>query len=268
MKLAPNTTAAPSQRRLPNWLGAYTDYTAHTEAPREFHSWVAISTLAGAIGRRCWIDMGMFKLYPSFYTILVAPPGIATKSTTAAIGMNLLEESEAIPVFQGSITWQAMIDALADTAHVVEIGKKSLQMSELQVFASELGVLFDSNDMSMIDMLVDLWDGKEKFTRRTKGGGVIEVARPYVNFIACTTPSWLSSYAESYFIEGGFFSRTIFVYAEEKDRLIAYPDQSLDKGIQADLIHDLKAISELKGCLLYTSPSPRDRTRSRMPSSA
>ena len=25
---------------------------------------------------------------------------------------------------------------------------------------------------------------------------------------------------------------------------------------------------EIKGCLLYTSPSPRDRTRSRMPSSA
>ena len=25
---------------------------------------------------------------------------------------------------------------------------------------------------------------------------------------------------------------------------------------------------QLKGCLLYTSPSPRDRTRSRMPSSA
>ena len=26
--------------------------------------------------------------------------------------------------------------------------------------------------------------------------------------------------------------------------------------------------SDIKGCLLYTSPSPRDRTRSRMPSSA
>ena len=26
--------------------------------------------------------------------------------------------------------------------------------------------------------------------------------------------------------------------------------------------------SEVKSCLLYTSPSPRDRTRSRMPSSA
>ena len=28
------------------------------------------------------------------------------------------------------------------------------------------------------------------------------------------------------------------------------------------------AIKRLLGCLLYTSPSPRDRTRSRMPSSA
>ena len=29
-----------------------------------------------------------------------------------------------------------------------------------------------------------------------------------------------------------------------------------------------EAIQELRHCLLYTSPSPRDRTRSRMPSSA
>ena len=30
----------------------------------------------------------------------------------------------------------------------------------------------------------------------------------------------------------------------------------------------LKDIARNKDCLLYTSPSPRDRTRSRMPSSA
>ena len=33
------------------------------------------------------------------------------------------------------------------------------------------------------------------------------------------------------------------------------------------LVEDCK-IKRLYGCLLYTSPSPRDRTRSRMPSSA
>ena len=31
---------------------------------------------------------------------------------------------------------------------------------------------------------------------------------------------------------------------------------------------DAEAQAAIKGCLLYTSPSPRDRTRSRMPSSA
>ena len=35
------------------------------------------------------------------------------------------------------------------------------------------------------------------------------------------------------------------------------------KGIQ-----NQRMIIEVGGCLLYTSPSPRDRTRSRMPSSA
>ena len=31
---------------------------------------------------------------------------------------------------------------------------------------------------------------------------------------------------------------------------------------------DQKGVDISNGCLLYTSPSPRDRTRSRMPSSA
>ena len=35
-------------------------------------------------------------------------------------------------------------------------------------------------------------------------------------------------------------------------------------GRGADVVQD----AAVQGCLLYTSPSPRDRTRSRMPSSA
>src|SRR5665811_1064826 len=30
-------------------------------------------------------------------------------------------------------------------------------------------------------------------------------------------------------------------------------------------LHDVSPMIKIKGCLLYTSPSPRDRTRSRMP---
>ena len=42
----------------------------------------------------------------------------------------------------------------------------------------------------------------------------------------------------------------------KNDEFYAYADSLRDQ---------LKAVN---GCLLYTSPSPRDRTRSRMPSSA
>ena len=38
-----------------------------------------------------------------------------------------------------------------------------------------------------------------------------------------------------------------------------------DKQIE---LSDSQVVAVIKSCLLYTSPSPRDRTRSRMPSSA
>ena len=43
----------------------------------------------------------------------------------------------------------------------------------------------------------------------------------------------------------------------------------IDQGFAGESIEGLNiAIAFIMGCLLYTSPSPRDRTRSRMPSSA
>ena len=39
-----------------------------------------------------------------------------------------------------------------------------------------------------------------------------------------------------------------------------------ERPMVCSVIADL--ISKIESCLLYTSPSPRDRTRSRMPSSA
>ena len=55
-----------------------------------------------------------------------------------------------------------------------------------------------------------------------------------------------------------------------------YKDPSLPDGMmrwgwtikKAKLSKDDKINGQYKDCLLYTSPSPRDRTRSRMPSSA
>ena len=50
--------------------------------------------------------------------------------------------------------------------------------------------------------------------------------------------------------------------------IFALEEAGLDLETLGLLVTNSKNIFELYGCLLYTSPSPRDRTRSRMPSSA
>ena len=40
------------------------------------------------------------------------------------------------------------------------------------------------------------------------------------------------------------------------------------KNTDNAVLKDKSEVSDKEACLLYTSPSPRDRTRSRMPSSA
>ena len=59
--------------------------------------------------------------------------------------------------------------------------------------------------------------------------------------------------------------RSIFVTAIDTNPLAANPDVVIKERTE-DFQNGLAVISRL--CLLYTSPSPRDRTRSRMPSSA
>ena len=51
--------------------------------------------------------------------------------------------------------------------------------------------------------------------------------------------------------------------------LLAQPGPLPDvRGLGVAVSHQRDNPEGRKGCLLYTSPSPRDRTRSRMPSSA
>ena len=56
---------------------------------------------------------------------------------------------------------------------------------------------------------------------------------------------------------------------EELDSAMGYLTSGKLNDMQANkLISNMQKMDEFYNCLLYTSPSPRDRTRSRMPSSA
>ena len=189
----------------------------------------------------------------NFYIVLVAPPGIVQKSSTADIGMRLLRQIKEIKFGPQSTTWQSLVSKLAEST--VPMGgleqKKVIPMSALTIVASEFGTFMNMNDNEMIDVLVDLWDGKDgPWEKATKTAGADIIQNPCINIIGCTTPSWIAGHFPEYMIHGGFASRTIFIYADRKAKRVPYPFDEIPKEIMElhdPLVEDLTKISKLLG---------------------
>jgi len=236
-----------SSRIYPNWIDAYMKYSSYSEAPDTFHFWTAVSTLAGALRRRVYIDQGYFQWTANCYIVFVAPPGIVSKSTTASIGMNLLKQVPGINFGPDAMTWQALITSLAGSSEQFLIGDTYHTMSAVTISSSEFGTLLNPSDREMVDALVSLWDGQVgTFEKKTKTMGDDVIQNPWINMLACTTPAWIGGNFPEYMIGGGFMSRCVFVYADHKRHLVAYPRDQLPPDfleMQRNLVHDLEVIS-------------------------
>lgn len=210
-----------------------------------------MSTIAGALRRKVWIDQAYFRWHANFYVILVAPPGIVSKSTTAGVGMDLLRKVPGVRFGPDVVTMQALITAFAEVSEMFEYKEEHIPMSALTLESSEFGNLLNPQDKDMVDLLVSLWDGKAgSFEKKTKHSGSDSVENPWINLIGCTTPAWIAGNFPDYMIGGGFTSRCVFVYADTKAKFVAYPGLEVphDHGeTKQHLIDDLTAISELKG---------------------
>jgi Protein of unknown function (DUF3987) len=242
-------------RRLKSWLRSYMLYTEHSESPDRFHFWTAVSTIAGALRRKVWIDMGYFEWTPNFFIFLVAPPGIVSKSTSANIGIDLLREIEGIRFGPSALTWQGLVKLLGESLQSFPMDNNLLgmkfEMCSITSLASELGTFLDPKNREMIDLLVDLWDGRKgSWVKFTKMDGAENIVNPWVNLIACTTPSWIADNVNNQFIKGGFASRSVFIFSDVKRKLVAYPFRHLPKDhsqLHDDLVADLRHIAEFRG---------------------
>lgn len=243
----------PKERILDNWIESYLEFTQHTEAPEKFHRWTAISTIAGALRRKVWIDEGFYQYVPNFYIVFVAEPGIVSKSTTVSIGMNLLRKVPGINFGPSAGTWQALVKRLADSTEQYPMPDGDFfPMSCLTLEVSELGNLVDPRNREMLDAFVALYDGQkgvwEKITK-TSTSEAIENA--WVNLIGCTTPAWVAENCSDYFSGGGFASRILFIYASKKRNIVAFPSRHIPGDFnlrRKALIHDLElCIARLAG---------------------
>lgn len=235
-------------RNYADWLQAYVEYSSYTEAPPQMHFWCGVSSVAGALQRKVWIDNAFFKWHANHYILIVAPPGIVSKSTTATISMEILKAVPGILFGPDIVTWPALVEAFEASSSSFQLGGDWYPQCALTLESSELGNLVNPADREMIDLLVTLWDSKQgAFKKKTKTSGNNTVENPWINLIACTTPAWIAGNFPEYMIGGGFTSRCLFVYAEKKDKLVAYPHLAVPKDLpvrKALLIEDLDHISQ------------------------
>lgn len=219
------------------------------------HFWSAIGTVAGALRRRVWIDMKRFQWTPSFYIIFVGPPGIVAKSTTIDISTELLRQVPGIKFGPNAVTWQALVTAFAAASESFEYNAEWHPMSPLTLVASELGSLLNLQDKDMINLLIELWDGKKKYEKITKMSGNDVIEAPWINLQAGTTPHWIADNMPQGMIGGGLSSRCVFIYADQKERYVAYVDEavgSTDAALRLQLISDLEQIAMLCGPFTIT----------------
>src|SRR5688572_7628753 len=175
------------QRHFADWLQEFMDWGSYGEAPLKILFWTGVSTVAGALRRRVWIDQKFFQWVPNFYIVFVAPPGIVSKSTTANIGMNLLREVPGIKFGPDIVTWQSLLQSLAQSSEGVSDPRDPMTfhtMSAITISSDEFGNFLNPDNPEMIDALVSLWDGKRgDFRKETKTSGKDLIVNPWVNII-------------------------------------------------------------------------------------
>lgn len=251
-------------RHYPDWIDAFVQtFDAKTEAPARLLFWTAVATIGGALTRRVFIDEVIFKLYPNWYVVFVAPPGIVTKSTTISFGTNILREMDNIYLSADNTTYPAFVQDLA--AHYEELlhtdaadVEDALYIRQCAVTAaiSEFGTFFKPEDEDMVNGLTDLWDCRPLVVKDTKHNGTDILEHPFVNILAGTTTKWIKDKIKLQIGGWGLSSRIIFVYESKKSKFVARPSKLWQPGeydrISAALLDDLREIGELSGPMEFT----------------
>lgn len=242
-----------SRREFPDWLTAFVEYAKFSETPEKFLFWSGVCAIAGALERRCWFDQGRYKLYPNFYIVFVAEAGRLQKSTTINVALELLKKVKGVNIAPKSCTWEGFVKLLT-SMHRAEnefaLDTPNTAVAPVVVAASELSVFFDPDNKGLVSSLVDLWDCPDVFDRFTKMYGMETVEQPCVNIVAGTTPSWIRESFDRWSKEGGFASRTIFLYESQKRQLVAFPKRTQPANIDVlkeRLVRDLNYLTSLKG---------------------
>jgi len=250
-------------RNFKHFLDGYMEYSQCSEAPDIIHTYTAISITAAALERKVWLGLGNKRFYPSCYIFVLGEPGGTRKSSATQLGVRILEnvgepegDQGIVKFMANQITAAAMVADLKASEKEFNLNKYQFKCSPMYIYNSELASFVKEISGSLSELLTDLWDNREWFEKSLKSDGRTFVIGPTLNWLACSTISWLHRAIPEEEIKGGFASRILFVVVtRNQDRQpIAFPEL-IDTG---DLFNKLKEDLDM----IYNLAGPMDLTSS------
>lgn len=196
-----------------------------SETPYAFDFWSAVFCVSAVLRRRCYVDRPGAPVWPNHYVLLVAPPGVARKSTAVVRASEIVqwyvsESNSHATIFSGSLTASMITKEMAVLSQ--EYGSSPILLA-----LPELSRSFARNAVrSTIAFLTDLFDTKEIERGGTKREGSYEVKKASINFLAASTPEWLGGFAGRDADAGGFTSRCIIARESSPKRRIKWGEKT------------------------------------------
>jgi hypothetical protein len=212
-----------NKRKLDNWADTFYSFTEGLPSPQLFRRWAGIALVAATLQRRTWVhpNVLMGKLYPNLFTIFVAPPGVGKTILTSVMfnlwsRLNQEGHDAKFHLASSSLSYASFADELDEaTINIIRMGEVPplIKFNSLTICSNELGVLLPEYDPTFMNRLTDAYDCRI-YTERKRGKDLrITIENPQLNFVAATTPGFITETMPPAAWEQGFLSRTFLIYS-------------------------------------------------------
>lgn len=241
-------------RNFPDFLSAYIDYAKSDYAPDRFTLWTGLSTLAGALERKVWIQEAGYRNYPNLFVILVGGPGVGKSSAIRQclpLLHGLQEHNNHFKIAKG-VTTAAGLRGVMQTSD-------TFPSDPLNTFSSIFCIGSEGSDSALKNhgddfrsMACSMYDCDDIYQFTTAKDGVISIPQPVMNLLVGATFDFLGEIVDANSLGGGLASRFTYVIQKKHEMvgdLFDFDGKSRvgDTSLLALLQQDLNSIHRLEG---------------------
>jgi len=265
----------------------YTDYVEacvnavkESPIPKPFAIWTALSSIAGALGRRVWFPMPNYDIGSNLFVTLIASPG-RNKSVSLILPFTKIFSKLTTPVGskEDHENWNSGLDTYGLRNHplyliqdritpeklavdMTNITRSDIRIaslrenetfkdSSLTLVTSEFGTFMGRSERYLQMFLTDMWDSKESYSHKTKTAGEYLIEGPCLNWIACATPEQFVDSLPEDARSQGLLSRILPVFYEGERIPQDLTQKVISDNTIDNLRNDLGLIAKMYGPMKF-----------------